>query len=155
MSKIGQNSIFAIILPWMARYGSKRSSLLIFSARDDLVKVSWKSDVGKCQPRTWLQECQTQQQQWCSLSPSAGCSGGRLCSLSVDQSPSYLQFPNSKERLIEEMLLRHQMGVLKSFQVDCCWWRCPTLSRQQGSTLGIGFLFQTLKPFSVIDRKPD
>ena len=40
---------FAIILPWMARYGSKRSFLLIFSARDDLVKVSWKSDVGKCQ----------------------------------------------------------------------------------------------------------
>ena len=54
MSKIGQNSMkkwpfFAIILPWMARYGSKRSFLLIFSARDDLVKVSWKSDVGKCQ----------------------------------------------------------------------------------------------------------
>ena len=38
----------AIILPWMARYGSKRSFLLIFSARDDLVKVSWKSDAGKC-----------------------------------------------------------------------------------------------------------
>ena len=54
MSKIGQNSMkkwpfFAIILPWMARYGSETSFLLIFSARDDLVKVSWKSDVGKCQ----------------------------------------------------------------------------------------------------------
>ena len=40
---------FAIILPWMVRYGSKRSFLLIFSARDDLVKVSWKSDARKCQ----------------------------------------------------------------------------------------------------------
>ena len=53
MSKIGQNSMkkwpfFAIILPWMARYGSIRSFLLIFSARDDLVKVSWKSDAEKC-----------------------------------------------------------------------------------------------------------
>ena len=54
MSKIGQNSMkkwpfFAIILPWMARYGSETSFLLIFSARDDLVKVSWKSDARKCQ----------------------------------------------------------------------------------------------------------
>ena len=54
MSKIGQNSMkkwlfFAITLPWMARYGSKTSFLLIFSARDDLVKVSWKSDARKCQ----------------------------------------------------------------------------------------------------------
>ena len=52
--KIGQNSMkkwpfFANILPWMARYGSKRGFLLILSARDDLVKVSWKSDAGKCQ----------------------------------------------------------------------------------------------------------
>ena len=39
---------FAIILPWMASYGSERSFLLIFSARDDLVKVSWKSVAGKC-----------------------------------------------------------------------------------------------------------
>ena len=54
MSKIGQNSMkkwpfFAIILPWMASYGSERSFLLIFSARDDLVKVSWKLDARKCQ----------------------------------------------------------------------------------------------------------
>ena len=41
--------IFDIILPWKASYGSEKSFLLIFSARDDLVKVSWKSDVGKCQ----------------------------------------------------------------------------------------------------------
>ena len=52
--KKGQNSMrkwpfFAIILLWMASYGSERSFLLIFSARDDLVKVSWKSDAGKCQ----------------------------------------------------------------------------------------------------------
>ena len=45
MSKIGQNSMkkwpfFAIILQRMASYGSKTSFLLIFSARDDLVKVS-------------------------------------------------------------------------------------------------------------------
>ena len=33
----------------MASYGSKRSFLLIFSARDDLVKVSCKSDAWKCQ----------------------------------------------------------------------------------------------------------
>ena len=33
----------------MARYGSKRSFLLIFCARDDLVKVSLKSDARKCQ----------------------------------------------------------------------------------------------------------
>ena len=32
----------------MARYGSIKSFLIIFSARDDLVKVSWKSDAGKC-----------------------------------------------------------------------------------------------------------
>ena len=54
MSKIGHNSMtkwpfFAIILPWMARYWSKTSFLLIFSARDDLVKVSWKSDARKYQ----------------------------------------------------------------------------------------------------------
>ena len=53
MPKIGQNCMkkwpfFAIFLPWMASYGPKRSFLLIFSARDDLVKVSWKSDAGKC-----------------------------------------------------------------------------------------------------------
>ena len=30
-------------------YGSERSFLLMFSARDDLVKVSWKSDAWKCQ----------------------------------------------------------------------------------------------------------
>ena len=42
-------AVFAIILPWMASYGSERSFLLIFSARDDLVKVSWKSDARKCQ----------------------------------------------------------------------------------------------------------
>ena len=33
----------------MASYGSVTSCLLIFSARDDLVKVSWNSDAGKCQ----------------------------------------------------------------------------------------------------------
>ena len=54
MSKAGQNSMtkwpfFAIILPWMASYGSEISFLLVFSARDDLVKVSWKSDAQKCQ----------------------------------------------------------------------------------------------------------
>ena len=54
MSKVGQNSMkklpfFAIILPWMASYGSEISFLLVFSARDDLVKVSWKSDAQKCQ----------------------------------------------------------------------------------------------------------
>ena len=41
--------LFAIILPWMASYGSERSFLVIFSARDNLVKVSWKSDAQKCQ----------------------------------------------------------------------------------------------------------
>ena len=35
---------FAIILPWIASYGSETSFLLIFSARYDLIKVSWKSD---------------------------------------------------------------------------------------------------------------
>ena len=44
-----QVAVFAIILPWMASYGSERSFLLIFSARDDLVKVSWKSAAWKCQ----------------------------------------------------------------------------------------------------------
>ena len=33
----------------MASYGSETSFLLIFSARDDLVKVSWESDARKCQ----------------------------------------------------------------------------------------------------------
>ena len=54
MSKIGPNSMkkwpfFAIILPWMTSYGPEISFLLVFSARDDLVKVSWKSDAQKCQ----------------------------------------------------------------------------------------------------------
>ena len=53
MSKIGQNSMkkwpfFAIILPWMANYGSE-CFLLVFSVRDDMVKVSCKSDAGKSQ----------------------------------------------------------------------------------------------------------
>ena len=30
-------------------YRPERSYLLVFSARDDLVKVSWKSDARKCQ----------------------------------------------------------------------------------------------------------
>ena len=34
---------------WTVRYGSGASFLLIFSARDDLVKVSWKSDARKYQ----------------------------------------------------------------------------------------------------------
>ena len=59
MSKLGQNSMkkwlfFAIILPWMANYGSERSFLLIFSVRDDLVKVSCKSDAWKCQNQVTL-----------------------------------------------------------------------------------------------------
>ena len=45
---------FAIILPSMARYGSETSFLLIFSARDDLVKVSCKSDARKCQNQVTL-----------------------------------------------------------------------------------------------------
>ena len=45
---------FAIILPWMVRYGSETSFLLIFSARDDLVKVSWTSDARKCQNQVTL-----------------------------------------------------------------------------------------------------
>ena len=54
MSKIGQNSvkkiaIFAIILPWMVNYGPERSFLLMFSVKDDLVKVSWELDARKCQ----------------------------------------------------------------------------------------------------------
>ena len=54
MSKAGQNSMkkwlfFAIILPWMASYGSEISFLLVFSATDDLVKILWKSDTQKCQ----------------------------------------------------------------------------------------------------------
>ena len=40
---------FAIILPWMASYGSERRFVLIFSARDDFGKVSWKMDARKCQ----------------------------------------------------------------------------------------------------------
>ena len=39
----------AIILSWMVSYGSETSFLHILSARDDLVKVSWKSDARKCQ----------------------------------------------------------------------------------------------------------
>ena len=42
-------AVFAIILPWMASYGSERSFLLIFSARGDLEKVSLRSDARKCQ----------------------------------------------------------------------------------------------------------
>ena len=46
-----QMAVFATILQLMASYGSERSFLLIFSVRDDLVKVSSKSDIGKCQNR--------------------------------------------------------------------------------------------------------
>ena len=46
--------LFAIILPWMASYGSKISFLLIFSDTDDLVKVSWKSNSWKCQNQVTL-----------------------------------------------------------------------------------------------------
>ena len=44
--KTGQNSVEK-----MASYGSERSFLflLIFSAKDDPVKVSWKSDARRCQ----------------------------------------------------------------------------------------------------------
>ena len=42
-------TVIAIMLPRIASYGSERSFLLIFSARDDLVKVSCKSDAWKCQ----------------------------------------------------------------------------------------------------------
>ena len=38
----------------MASYGSEISFLLVFSARDDLVKVSWKSDAQKCQNQVTL-----------------------------------------------------------------------------------------------------
>ena len=49
------------IWPWMASYGPKRCFLLTFSARDDLVKVPWKSDARNCQnqltpPLLWLAE---------------------------------------------------------------------------------------------------
>ena len=47
-------AVFAIILPWMASYGHETSFLLIFSARDDLVKVSCKSDARKCQNQVTL-----------------------------------------------------------------------------------------------------
>ena len=46
MSKIHEK--MAIFCHYLAMNGSKRSFVLIFSARDDLVKVSWKSDAGKC-----------------------------------------------------------------------------------------------------------
>ena len=54
--KRSKNSIkkwlfFAMFFPGMAGYGSKRSFLLIFSPRDDVVKVSRKSEVGKCQTK--------------------------------------------------------------------------------------------------------
>ena len=42
MSKIVQSSMKKWPFEWMATYGSETSFLLIFSARDDLVKVSWK-----------------------------------------------------------------------------------------------------------------
>ena len=59
LSKICQNSMkkwpfFAIFLPWMASSGSNRSFRLIFSARDDLVKVSWKSDARRSQNQVTL-----------------------------------------------------------------------------------------------------
>ena len=44
-------AVFATSVQLMVGYGLERSFLLIFSARDDLVKVSSKSDIGKCQSR--------------------------------------------------------------------------------------------------------
>ena len=40
-------AIFWIILLCMARYGPETSFIPIFSARDDLAKVSWNSDSSK------------------------------------------------------------------------------------------------------------
>ena len=40
---------FCHFLLWMASYGPEGSFLLIFWARDDLVKVLWKWDTWKCQ----------------------------------------------------------------------------------------------------------
>ena len=40
--------------PWMASYEPERCFVLIFSVRDDLVKVSWKSDGWKCQNQVTL-----------------------------------------------------------------------------------------------------
>ena len=70
-------SFFAIILPWRAGYRSERSFLLIFIARDDLVKVSCKFDARKCQNQVtlltltgWVKgtspfsNCQTHKKSW-------------------------------------------------------------------------------------------
>ena len=70
-------SFFVIILPWRAGYCSERSFLLIFIARDDLVKVSCKFDARKCQNQVtlltltgWVKgtspfsNCQTHKKSW-------------------------------------------------------------------------------------------
>ena len=47
----------AVFCHYLTTYGklwSERSFLLIFSARDDLVNVSWKSDTRKCQYQSTL-----------------------------------------------------------------------------------------------------
>ena len=46
---IDKPAMFGHFWSKMASYGSETSLLLIFSARDDLVKVSWKLDARKCQ----------------------------------------------------------------------------------------------------------
>ena len=42
-------AVFCHFLDMNGKLWAQKKFLLIFSARDDLGKVSWKSDVGKCQ----------------------------------------------------------------------------------------------------------
>ena len=60
---------FAINLSWMASYGSERSFLPIFSARDDLVKVSC-SEVPKPRYPSYFDQLSERHQPLCKVSSS-------------------------------------------------------------------------------------
>ena len=83
-------AVFAIILPWMASYGSERSFLLIFSARDDLVKVSCSEVPKPSYPSYFDQLSERHQLLWRKMIPSSiKCSLPRSALKSFDCFPIF------------------------------------------------------------------
>ena len=130
-SKIGQNSMkkrqfFAIILPWMANYGSERSFLLIFGARDDLGKVSWESDAQKCQNQLtppYFDQLSEWSQPLCIV----------LCLFKLLK--TRLENSDNKFNLDLIIFLFWNFGILK-FAIN---WKCaePSLSQQASLFLSL------------------
>ena len=93
--------------------GSKRSFLLILSAKDDLVKVSWKSDARKCQNH--VKKPLLTLTSWVKDASPFGSDKGNW---QKDDSP-YLQFPSHIQSvhllLVELLLLSSKQYILEYF----------------------------------------